>query len=159
MKRPAQQGPPRLPTGISYLIGTARPLLRRRMGEVLSHLGLTVQQYTALAVLGARGQLSNAQLAERSFVTPQTANEMVKAMEARGWIERSPDPSHGRIIHLRLTRAGSAVLNKGHSAAAELEQIMLSRLPQAERDELLVNLKICAQTLGAMIVEGSGQSM
>ena len=143
-----------MPTGVSYLIGRLDRLLRRRLGEVLSPQGLTVQQYTALAVLGARGQLSNAQLAERSFVTPQTANEMVKGMEGRGWIERSADPSHGRIIHLRLTRAGNAALNKGHAAAAELEQIMLSRLPQAERDQLLGNLKICAQTLGAMIVEG-----
>jgi DNA-binding MarR family transcriptional regulator len=143
-----------MPTGVSYLIGRLDRLLRRRLGEVLSPQGLTVQQYTALAVLDARGQLSNAQLAERSFVTPQTANEMVKGMESRGWIERSADPTHGRIIHLRLTRAGRAILNKGHSAAAELEQIMLDRLPQTERDHLLGNLKICAQAVGAMIVEG-----
>lgn len=144
-----------MPTGVSYLIGRLDRLLRRRLGEVLSPQGLTVQQYTALAVLGARGQLSNAQLAERSFVTPQTANEMVKVMEGRGWIERSADPSHGRIIHLRLTRAGRAILNKGHSAAAELEQVMLERLNQSERDRLLESLRTCAQTLGAMVVESS----
>ena len=141
-----------IPTGISYLIGRLDRLLRRRLGEVLSPQGLTVQQYTALAVLGARGQLSNAQLAERSFVTPQTANEMVKGMEERGWIERSP--GHGRVIHLRLTRTGRAILKNGHLAAAELEQFMLAKMPQREREQLLGHLKTCAQTLGAMIVEG-----
>lgn len=148
-----------MPTGISYLIGRLDRLLRRRLGEVLSPQGLTVQQYTALAVLGARGQLSNAQLAERSFVTPQTANEMVKGMEGRGWIERSPDPGHGRIIHLRLTRTGRTILNKGHLAAAELEQIMLARMAQKERDLLLGHLRTCSQTLGAMIVEDGEQSI
>jgi len=142
------------PTGISYLIGRLDRLLRRRLAEVLLPQGLTLQQYTALAMLGARGQLSNAQLAERSFVTPQTANEMVKGMEERGWIERTPDPTHGRIILLSLTRSGRVVLNNAHVLAAELEQIMLDRLPQTERDLLLGHLKICAQTLGAMIVDG-----
>ena len=142
-----------MPTGISYLIGRLERLLRRRLGEVLAPKGLTVQQYTALAMLGNRKQLSNAQLAERSFVTPQTANEMVKGMEARGWIERSADPHHGRIILLQLTSEGQAVLTEGLSAAAKLEQTMLARLPQTERDQLLAHLKICAQTVGAMIVE------
>jgi DNA-binding MarR family transcriptional regulator len=144
------------PTGISYLVGRLDRMLRRRLGEVLSPQGLTVQQYTALAMLHTRGQLSNAQLAERSFVTPQTANEMVKTMEARGWVERSPDPAHGRIIHLRLTRSGRTVLNNCHSAAAELEQIMLAQLPPTDREQLLGHLKTCAQALGAMIAEGGG---
>lgn len=152
----AADGQTGVPTGIAYLVGRLDRLLRRRLGETLSHQGLTVQQYTALAVLGSRGQLSNAQLAERSFVTPQTANEMVKAMEARGWIERSQDPAHGRIILLRLTRAGQAVLDRCHAAAAELEERMLTHLGAAEREQLHGHLKTCAQALGAMIIEGGG---
>ena len=143
-----------VPTGISYLVGRLERLLRRQLGEVLLLQGLTLQQYTALSMLGARGQLSNAQLAERSFVTPQTANEMVKGMEERGWIERTPDPTHGRIIHLSLTRSGRAVLNKAHELVFELEQVMLKRLTQTERELLVGQLKTCTQTLGAMIVEG-----
>lgn len=42
------------------------------------------------------------------MVSPQSANEMVKTVEARGWIELKPDPSHGRIIRISLTAAGDA---------------------------------------------------
>jgi DNA-binding MarR family transcriptional regulator len=44
--------------------------------------GLSVPQYTALSVFRAHGSLSNAQLAVRIMTTPQSANEMVKAMES-----------------------------------------------------------------------------
>lgn len=135
------------PTGVAYLLGRVHRLLRRRLGEIISHLGLTVQQYTLLAVLGARGQLSNAQLAERSFVTPQAANEMVKVMEERGWIDRAADPSHGRVIHLRLTDAGREILDNAHIEVAKLEEEMLSGVPARDRDRLQDQLKACANAL------------
>jgi DNA-binding MarR family transcriptional regulator len=120
--------PPAMPTGIAYLVGHLERLVRRRLREVISPLGLTIQQYTVLTVLDARGRLSNAQLAERSLVTPQSANETVKNMERRGWIGRTADPSHGRIIHLHLTPLGKQTLTKAHAAAADFEQEMLKEL-------------------------------
>jgi DNA-binding MarR family transcriptional regulator len=136
-----------MPTGIAYLIGRLHRMLRRRLGETLSPLGLTLQQYTMLAVLGARGQLSNAQLAERAFVTPQTANEMVKAMEANGWIERSPDPTHGRVIQLRLTPSGQSVLASAHAVTARLEDEMLVAIDADNRKSFHDQLRACVHAL------------
>ena len=138
---------PAMPSGTAYLIGRLHRLVRMRLAESISPLGLTIQQYTALAVLDARGQLSNAQLADRSLVTPQTANEMVKTMEAKGWIERSADPSHGRIIHLRLTRAGREVVNRAHAAAAKFETDLLANLSARDRQRFHDQLRACVNTL------------
>jgi DNA-binding MarR family transcriptional regulator len=121
------------PSDIAYLVGHLERLVRRRLGEAISPLGLTIQQYTALSVLHARGQLSNAQLAERSLVTPQSANEMVKTMEKHGWVERSANPNHGRIIHLYLTTLGEEILQKAHAAAAVFEKDMLQGLTTDDR--------------------------
>jgi DNA-binding MarR family transcriptional regulator len=151
IKRVAVPAPAATPSGVAYLVGRLDRLLRRRMNEVLAGQGLSVQQYTVLAMLGARGQLSNAQLAERAFVTPQTANELVKSMESREWIERSPDPDHGRIIHLRLTRKGRSMLERGHAAAAAIEAMMLAGTSAADREYLHAALKACVQSLGAML--------
>ena len=149
MKQPGAQFAS--PSGISYLVGHLERLVRRRLGEAISPLGLTIQQYTALAVLGARGQLSNAQLAERSLVTPQSANQLVKEMEKRGWIERSADPNHGRIIHLHLTPLGQQVLKEAHAAAAKFEGDMLEGLSardrQRYREYLSANVRALSQTL------------
>ena len=147
-----QNGNTPMPTGIAYLVGRLHRMLRRRLGEVLSPLGLTVQQYTVLAMLGARGQLSNAQLADRAFVTPQTANEMVKAMEANQWIERFPDPNHGRIINLRLTEQGKAVLVSAHAATAKLESEMLMGVPSRDRQCFHDQLKSAINALNLTMI-------
>lgn len=147
-----QNGTAPMPSGIAYLVGRLHRMLRRRLGEVLSPLGLTVQQYTMLAMLGARGQLSNAQLAERAFVTPQTANEMVKAMEANQWIERFPDPNHGRVINLRLTEPGQAVLASAHAATARLENEMLMGVPARDRQCFHDQLKSAINALNLTVI-------
>jgi DNA-binding MarR family transcriptional regulator len=42
-------------------------------------------------------------VAERSFITPQSASEVMNAMASRTWISREPDPPHGRIVLTKLT--------------------------------------------------------
>ena len=139
-----------MPSGIAYMIGHLERLVRRRLREAISPLGLTVQQYTALSVLNARGRLSNAQLAERSLVTPQSANELVKTLKKQGWVERTADPSHGRIIHLHLTSSGEAILKRAHTAAALFEEEMLQQIPkddlQRYREYLTTSIHTLSQT-------------
>lgn len=111
---------------LAYVIGSLDRILRRRITEALAPLGLTISQFTAMSVLDARGQASNAQLAERSFITPQSANEVMNAMAARGWVTREPDPTHGRIVLLQLTDDGREVLRQCERAVRTIEAHMLA---------------------------------
>jgi DNA-binding MarR family transcriptional regulator len=110
---------------LTYVIGSLDRILRRRMSEALAPLGLTLAQFTALSVLEAKGQASNAQLAERSFITPQSANEVMNAMASRNWVSREPDPTHGRIVLLQLTDEGRTVLRQCEQAVKAIEKQML----------------------------------
>ncbi|WP_106476898.1 MarR family winged helix-turn-helix transcriptional regulator [Phytohalomonas tamaricis] len=141
------------PIRVAYLIGRLDRALRRHIGEAVSPFGLTMQQYTALSVLASREQLSNAQLAERSFMTPQATSEMVKAMEGKGLIAREPDPYHGRIIHIRVTAHGRELLARSDEAVARLEAVMLAQLDAEERHQLHAQLKSCVHALGVGLVE------
>ncbi len=124
--RPTEAKPPvRATLRLTYLIGNLERLLRRQMSDALAPLGVTLAQYTALSVLEARGALSNAQLAVRSFITPQSANEVMVAMAARGFVTREADPNHGRVILLRLTDEGSAILRECERVLRPLERRML----------------------------------
>lgn len=127
------------PLGVAYLLGRAHHALARRLRDALAGVGLTVAQYTALSFL-VRESLSNAQLAERAMISPQAANEMVKAMTARGWITREPDPTHGRIIRIGLTDEGKAMLEQGDRCVIQIEALMLAGHSEEEalalRDEL-----------------------
>jgi DNA-binding MarR family transcriptional regulator len=136
---------------VSYLVGRLDRALRRRLDEVLEPAGLSVRQYTTLSVLRARSGLSNAQLARRSLMTPQSMSEVLAALSARGLVRRVPDESHGRVMRTELTPAGAELLDSCDRAVDGLEEQMLIELPASQRAGLLAALRSCANRLGAGI--------
>jgi DNA-binding MarR family transcriptional regulator len=117
------------------------------MNEALGPSGLSLPQYTVLAVLHARGEHSNAQLANRAFITPQAMNEVVQTLEAQKLVTRRQDPSHGRIVQFTLTARGLDTLRECDAAVRTLEQSMLAPLTDAGRESLRTALNACIQTL------------
>lgn len=132
---------------LTYVIASLDRLLRRRMSDALAPLGLTLAQFTALSVLDARGKLSNAQLAQRSFITPQSANEVVNLMAAKQWIAREPDPNHGRIVLLTLTEEGRKVLAQCEIVAREIDQKMREGVGRDEAAAVQRHLEMFVRNL------------
>jgi DNA-binding MarR family transcriptional regulator len=140
---------------ISYVVGRLDRALRREIGALVAPHGLSVPQYTALSILRDRAGLSNAQLARRSYVTPQSMNEVIAALERDGLVARSPAANHGRVLEMTLTDAGSEVLARCEAAVTEMENRMLADLDDDERAQLLAALKHCVHQLGAGLPEAS----
>ena len=70
--------------GISYVIARLERAVRQGINHRVRPYGLTTMQYTTLSVLGRGGELSNAQLARRSYMTPQSMSEVIEALETKG---------------------------------------------------------------------------
>ncbi|TDX27625.1 MarR family transcriptional regulator [Modicisalibacter xianhensis] len=138
---------------VAYLVGRLDRALRRHIGDAVRPLGLTMQQYTALSVLAKRSPLSNAQLADKSLVSPQAANEMVKLMEQKGLVERCPDPNHGRIIQIRMTDEGQRVLGECDKEVMALEHCMMESMTSQQRVTFQRHIKEALKALGAGLVE------
>jgi DNA-binding MarR family transcriptional regulator len=132
---------------IAYLIGRVDSALRRAIWEAVSPLNLTLQQFTALSVLSGHDHLSNAELAERTFMTPQSANEVTKVLVRKALIMRRAHPSHGRIIQLRLTAKGEALRGRADAAVLKVEQRTLATLTAARRRGFREHLKACLRAL------------
>ena len=116
-----------------YLIGRIDRVVRRRIDEVVGAHGLSVSQYTTLSVLERRSGLSNAQLARRALVSPQSMNEVLLALEHRGLVRRRAHPDHGRILQARLTAKGRRLLAACDADVRAVEGQILSDL--TARDE------------------------
>src|SRR5437867_2568522 len=82
---------------LRYVTGRLDRVLRRRLSAAVEPVGLTLPAYVALSVLRAQNGLSNAQLARRSLVTPQSMSEALTQLVDRGYVRRRADPGHGRI--------------------------------------------------------------
>jgi DNA-binding MarR family transcriptional regulator len=143
----------RNPPRVAYLVGRLDRALHRHIAAAVAPFGLTVPEYTALSVLQARGPLSNARLAERSFITPQSMNALVKALEAKGTVLRQPDPSHGRVILFSLSPQGVDLLARCDAAVDSLEATMLAGLDDRQRGDLRERLQACVRALGTLSIE------
>jgi DNA-binding MarR family transcriptional regulator len=119
-----------------YLIGRIDRVVRRAMGTVLEGQGLSVNQYATLSVLDRREGLSNAQLARRALVSPQSMNEVLLALEQRGLVRRHAHPDHGRILQARLTAKGRALLARCDAEVHQVEARMVSGLSEDEQAAL-----------------------
>ena len=117
---------------LSYVIGRLERVLRRRLAAAVEPAGLTLPAYTALSVLRAQDGLSNAELARRSFVTPQSMSEVLAKLVAQGYVRRRAEPGHGRVIRTELTKAGSLALARCDRAVDEIEREMLADLDTNE---------------------------
>lgn len=110
---------------LSYMIARVDRIINKLLSERLKPLEITLPQFTALSVLAAKGNLSNAKLAERSFIKPQSTNKILQDLLSNGWIIRESDPSHGRRILINVTPEGMAKVNACREVVNELEHTML----------------------------------
>ena len=138
--------PPSEPRG-TYLVKRLESAVRQSLDTVLQAHGLTTPQYAALSILRRQPGLSSAQLARRSFVTPQSMQTMVAAFVRAGLVERKPDPEHQRVLRLFLTEAGAGVLARGQEAADQVERRMLAGLPGARVADFTETLEDCIRNL------------
>lgn len=135
---------------ISYVIARLERAVRATINERLAPHGLTTLQYTTLSVLGSRGQpLSNAQLARRSYMTPQAMIEVLNALEQKGLIRRDPHPNHRRVYPASVTDEGRRVLTACDACVEEMEEEMLAGLDPAQRELFGEWLKGCVRALNA----------
>ncbi len=96
-----------------------------------------------LTALAEAPGMSNADLARRAYVTPQTMNQVLRELERRGWASTHPHPGHGRILQAELTGPGQRVLGACHQEVDAVEERMLAGLSPAGRERLVAALQSC----------------
>jgi DNA-binding MarR family transcriptional regulator len=138
---------------ISYVVARLERAIRRAINERVSLYDLTVLQYTTLSVLGRRGELSNAQLARRAYMSPQAMSEVIEALEKKGLITRSQHPNHRRVYPATLTAKGKKVLAACDRLVDEMEAEMLADLSATSRRNLREGLVKAVRALHAGLPE------
>ena len=112
----------------SYVIARLERALRGEINERVKPWGLTTLQYTTLSILEHGERLSNAQLARRAYMTPQSMSEVLEALEQKRLVARTPHPNHRRVFQAALTAKGRKVLAACDEAVDALEREMLADL-------------------------------
>ena len=129
------------------MIGRLDRVLRRRLSAAVESHGLTLPSYTALSVLRAQDGLSNAQLARRSLITPQSMSEVLAVLAEQGYVRRRVEPDNRRIIRIELTHAGTRALAHCDESVSNVEREMLADLDDGEAAVLRDSLGRCSVAL------------
>jgi DNA-binding MarR family transcriptional regulator len=133
-----------IPAQPDFLIQLRRTqhAVRTRLDADLAATGLTLPQYTVMAVLEREGELSASDLAREAGLTAQTMNVLVQGLTGMGLLRRVRHPEHGRILLASLTPAGQQALERGRRLALAVENLVLADLTRAERKTLMRCLKV-----------------
>jgi DNA-binding MarR family transcriptional regulator len=118
---------------IVLLSDLARAVRTRADARARAH-GMTRAQWMILVRLERQPGMSQNQLAELVEVEPITVGRLVDRLEARGFVERRPDPNDRRIWRLHLTPAADPMLKEIAHARAELNAILVAGIPQRTLD-------------------------
>jgi DNA-binding MarR family transcriptional regulator len=99
--------------------------------------GLRRVEFTILALVQGNPDVTARQLARALAVTPPNIAVWLDKLEARGLIARQRSASDARMQHVRITRAGSQLVDRSAQLLLEGEGAALSALSTAERAMLV----------------------
>jgi DNA-binding MarR family transcriptional regulator len=136
-----------LDTSLGYLLKEASSALRAAMEEVLRPLGMTITHYSCLELLSQRPGLSNSELARGAFVTRQSMNVLLQALERDGFVTRPAAAPVGKALPASLTDRGRQSLTKATTAVRSVEVRMLSGMTEEEQAGALKILRSMIRTL------------
>jgi DNA-binding MarR family transcriptional regulator len=124
-------------TEVAAALRVSIGLLLRRMRQVGPDGELSLPEMSALARLDRSGPATSSTLARLEQISPQSMGATLAGLEARGLVQRHPDPEDGRRAVLSLTGAGQHVLQDKRSArVAQLAQALSSGFTPAELRQL-----------------------
>jgi DNA-binding MarR family transcriptional regulator len=110
--------------------------LREASREALAPWDITPSHLRALRVLSQDGVMRLSELSEHLRIAPRSTTEVVDALEARGLVERHPDPGDRRATLVEVTGPGASVLDAIRAARGTEAERVFGRLSQADRAHL-----------------------
>jgi DNA-binding MarR family transcriptional regulator len=111
--------------------------------------GLSLTAASTLAELERSGPRRLTALAEQGGVSQPAMTQLAGRLEDLGLVARDPDPADGRVVQLRITAEGRAVLASRRAVRAERLAGLLSRLSPADRTALTAALPALDQLASA----------
>jgi DNA-binding MarR family transcriptional regulator len=142
---------------LGFLLHEVARLLRRRFEQNARDCGLTRSQWQVLATLANNEGVNQSGLAELLEIEPITLGRIIDRLEARGLIERHPDPSDRRVWLLHLTSAARPKLSQLRRLGEVTRGEALADVPEADAEHLLKTLQALKANLTGACDSPAGQ--
>lgn len=136
-----------LDNSLAFLIMHIGNLVRVNATAGLAGSNVHFGQSRVLYSLEKSGILSQGQITRELNITPATVTNMVKRLEASGYVRRGHDKCDDRVVNVTLTPEGEAVAKVSLRALNELETMICFNITDKELDVLYALLERIRNTL------------
>lgn len=123
----------RLEDQVGFLLRRAYQRASANLTEKIGAFELTPPQFATLARLHERGPLSQNQLGRLVAMEPANIRDVVQRLKKRGFVATERDGADGRLLVVRLTRAGAALVRRLLPVEVACTARTLAPLNPAER--------------------------
>jgi DNA-binding MarR family transcriptional regulator len=125
------------PESLGEQFGAVARRLRAASMTSLSAWDITPAQMRTIRVLTAHeGGMRSSELAHHLHIAPRSATEVIDAVEAKGLVTRSPDPTDRRATLVTLTPRGTALMDDVRRARGLESERLFERLSKTDRTHL-----------------------
>lgn len=115
-----------------YLLKSAEAASRAQMDSLLRGANVTTMQYLILGVLLEHQALSGAALARRTFMRPQSMQDIIRALEVKGYIQRTQTLADRRERLISITNAGVELMHELEPRIATFDSMLCHGMTSEE---------------------------
>ncbi|WP_416896701.1 MAG: MarR family winged helix-turn-helix transcriptional regulator [Minwuia sp.] len=126
-----------LDRNLEFLISDLSRLLKREFGRRMRDMDLTRSQWWVMVHLIRYDGCNQTQLADELDIGKVALGGLLDRLEARGWVERRPDPDDRRAKRVFLTDRGRPLITEMQDRARDVHRQMVGGLDRNEQDELV----------------------
>jgi DNA-binding MarR family transcriptional regulator len=109
--------------------------------------------HACLVTIEHRGPITHGELATIERLTPPSITNIVSQLEGRGFVQRTRDPSDGRVSLLQVTDEGRDFLQRDRARRTAWLMERMERLSPSDRRRLAASVDVL-EKLAAMPEDG-----
>ena len=132
---------------LGFLLGDVARLTRTAFDRRVASLELTRSQWWVLTYVFRDQALTQSELADHLEIGKVALGNLIDRLEAKGWVERRPDPNDRRINRVFLTAKAAPIMEDMRAPAQDLYDMIVSGLSKAQRETLVDLLLVVRKNL------------
>jgi DNA-binding MarR family transcriptional regulator len=134
--------------GVAFNLSSVGYAIARQFKSILVPFELHPREFAVLRAVGADEGRPQQALGDHLQIPRSRMVSIVDELEARGFLERRPNPTDRRVRELYLTDAGRTLLAEAFEQAVSYERRVTGPLSAEEREQLLDLLERISSSLG-----------
>lgn len=122
-------------------VGRTNLKVHRVLNVLLGELDLSLAQHEILVALRNRPGQTQQELSNRLMLVKSNASALIRKLEGRGLVKRTPDPADTRNKRVRLTNAGQALVQQSFAVQNRVIKAMADVISDAELERMQALMK------------------